>query len=150
MRYPWRMAVIVCALTALAETVVAAPAASGVAVAPASAVLTAKLSGSYLHASPTGSGTAKLTVTGSRVCWQFTFKGIDKPTVSGIHGTPPPPAGQRKTSIIPFVANFKASGCVQRNADRIKALLAGPSRFYVDIHSVKYPNGAIGGQLHKA
>ena len=116
----------------------------------ASVVLTAKLSGSYLHAAPRGSGTAKVTFSGTKVCWQFTYKGIGKTMESGIHKAPPPAAGQRKHSVLPFTIKTTHHGCAQANPAQVAAIAANPGRYYVDIHSVKYPKGAIGGRLQKA
>ena len=121
---------------------VAAPAGNAV-------VLTAKLSGRYLH-NPGGSGTARLTFTGNRVCWQFTYKGIGKRLESGIHKAPPPPAGQRKHSVLPFTAHTTRHGCVTALSAAVEAVLANPGAYYVDIHTAAYPKGAIGGRLHAA
>ena len=135
---------IAAALAALAVPSLAAS-------APAGVVLTATLSGLYVHTSAGGSGTAKITFRGSQVCWKLTFKGIDKPTAAGI-AKAPPPAGGPSPVFIPLTGLFNAagsSGCAPRSADKVKAVLANPGGFYVRIKTVKYPNAAIGGRLHK-
>jgi hypothetical protein len=145
-----RKGIVTCAV-ALAGVVVGAAHAN----APAShadvVTLKAKLTGTYVHAPATGSGTAVITVTGNRVCWKFTYKGIGTPTVSGIHHAPPPAAGRHKTAIIPFTANTTMhKGCTAAKAGPVKAVLADPSAYWVGIGTVgKYANAAaIGGPLH--
>ena len=96
---------------------------------------------------PAGKGTAKLTITGTKVCWKFTgIKGIDKVTASHIH------VGKAGTSgdvVVPFFAgSLKASGCVATKSAVVKAIEKNPKNYYVNIHTVKYPGGAIRGQLH--
>jgi hypothetical protein len=117
-------------------------------------VLTATLNGRYLHTTSPGSGTATITITATKVCWRFTFRGIDTPNVSGIHVAPPPAAGVHKTSVLPFTATTsKAPGCEPWNRwgaegpTWVKRILAAPSRFYVIIGTTRYPEGAIGGVL---
>jgi len=145
-----RKGIVTCAV-ALAGVVVGAAHAN----APAShadvVTLKAKLTGTYVHAPATGSGTAVITVTGNRVCWKFMYKGIGTPTVSGIHHAPPPAAGRHKTAIIPFTANTTMhKGCTAAKAGPVKAVLADPSAYWVGIGTVgKYANAAaIGGPLH--
>lgn len=127
------------------------------AAAPATAiVLKANLTGKYLGTTSTGSGTVTITFTVSKVCWKFTYRGLDKPGDSGIHIAPPPAAGKHKTSVFPFTANTSmAPGCVAANhwgpssAGWAQKVAADPGRFYVIIGTAKYPQGAIGGPLHR-
>ncbi len=42
---------------------------------------------------------------------------------------------------------FFASNCVQVDAATLEAILADPSAFYVNIHTVEFPSGAIEGTL---
>jgi hypothetical protein len=113
-------------------------------------VLKATLTGAYLHAGG-GSGTATITIAGKQVCWKFTYKGIDKPMDSGIHIVPPPAAGKHSRSILPFTASTStAPGCVAGRAAWISKILANPGGFYVHITTARYPNGAIGGKLHRS
>jgi hypothetical protein len=128
------------------------------AAAPANAVvLKADLTGKYLRTTSTGSGTATITITGGKVCWKFTYRGLDKPGDSGVHIAPPPAPGKHKTSVFPFTATTSmAPGCLAANhwgpssAGWAQKVAADPTRFYVIIGSVKYPQGAIGGALHRA
>jgi len=137
-----RAAILLAALLGLACPAFAGP--------TSDVVLTAKLTGKYLHASPTDSGTAKVTLKSSQVCWELTWKGIGAVQESGIHKAPPPPTGRRKHSILPFKAITTRKGCVSAPAAVIKTITVNPGSYYVDIHSTKYPKGAIGGRLRPA
>jgi len=136
----------------------AAQLAAGSGSAGSPVVLKALLSGPYLHTTATGAGTATITFSASKACWKFTYSGIDTPNISGIHVAPPPPAGYHKWSVFPFTATTSTKrgcealgrwgGSVSRSwAHRI---VANPSRYYVIIGTDRYPNGAIGGLLHRA
>jgi CHRD domain len=121
-----------------------------------SVVLTANLTGRYLHTTAHGTGTATITFTATQACWKFAYSGIDTPNISGIHVAPPPPAGYHKLSVFPFTASTSTKpGC--EKLDRWGApdaawapkIIANPSRFYVIIGTGRYPNGAIGGVLRR-
>ena len=138
----------------------AAPAQVGAAAAsPAassSVVLKANLTGPYLHTTAKGTGTATITFTAKKACWKFSYSGIDTPNVSGIHITPPPAAGVHKQSVFPFTAATSTTpGCEaldrwgRLGPEWAKKIVANPSRFYVIIGTNRYPNGAIGGVLHR-
>jgi hypothetical protein len=145
-----------------AATLVLAAAMVGLAAGDASAsthtpvVLKATLTGRYLHTTATGTGTATITFDAAKACWKFTYTGIDTPNISGIHIVPPPPAGYHKLSIFPFTATTSQKpGC--EKLDRwgpsgpswAKKIVADPTHFYVIIGTGRYPNGAIGGALHR-
>jgi len=94
-----------------------------------------------------GKGTAKITITGTKVCWKFTgIKGTDKVTASHIHAGK---AGKSGNVVVAFFAGpLKMTGCVASTSATVKAIAKNPAAFYVNIHTVKYPAGAIRGQLH--
>jgi hypothetical protein len=108
--------------------------------------LTTKLAGKneVPKGAPAGKGTATITISGGKVCWKFTFSGIDKPTASHIHKAA---AGAAGPVLVPLGAAFKAAGCTTAPASVIKGIVAHPSRYYVNIHTAKFPGGAIRGQL---
>ena len=134
-------------LAALAVLVMCVVPAAALATGSATTTLKANLLGTVEvpKGSPTGKGTATITITGSKVCWKFTFSGIDKPLASHIHKAP---AGKAGPIVVPFGGAFKASGCTTApSAGLAKAIAAHPSAYYVNIHTKKYPAGAIRGQL---
>jgi CHRD domain len=139
----------------IAAIALSAFAASGSADATSADVtlLTAKLTAKYVNAPATGFGTARITFTGDRVCWKFTYRGIGKPTISGIHKAPPPPAGKHKTALIPFVANTstKKQCLITPNHRAVELVTTNPGAYYVSIGtSGKWRFAAIGGVLHPA
>ena len=145
-----------------ASLVLAVAAASNLgaaAAAPASSVvLKATLTGRYLHTTAKGHGTATITFTATKACWKFSYSGIDTPNISGIHVAPPPPGGYHKLSVFPFTATTsRAPGCEKLGrwggpvgVAWAKKIVANPSRFYLIIGTGRYPNGAIGGVLHRS
>jgi len=98
--------------------------------------------------SPTGSGTAVLSLTPStgRVCFHLTWSKIDTPIASHIHKAPKGKAG---AVVVPLFSTppAKHSGCVSAAKSLVAAILKHPSDYYVNIHTKRYPNGAIRGQL---
>jgi len=95
---------------------------------------------------PEGEGTARITITGTKVCWKFTgVKGIAKVTASHIHIGK---AGTSGNVVVAFFAGpLKKTGCVASTAAVVKGIAKNPKGYYVNIHTLKYPAGAIRGQL---
>jgi hypothetical protein len=107
---------------------------------------------------PDGSGKAEFTfdVEQGTVCYEIEVKGIAEPV------EPAPGVG---SAHIHFLATggiavnlqadfqpdqsdeFKASGCVQVDSDLLQDILANPDQFYVNIHNVDFPGGALSGLL---
>ncbi len=98
-------------------------------------------------ASATGGGTAKVTVRGAKqqICWQFHLTGIPKPSVAHIHAAA---AGVSGPVLVPLGGAYAASGCTSNvPAPEITQIEAAPAKFYVNVHNMKFPNGAARGQL---
>jgi hypothetical protein len=140
----------------LAIALFAILAASAAAHRAGTVVLRATLTPRYLHSSSAGAGTATLTFTATRACWKFSYHGLDTVNVSGIHVAPAPADGSHTTSVLPFTATTSTKpGC--EPLDRwspqgpkwAQKILASPGKFYVIVGTAHYPNGAIGGQLHR-
>jgi hypothetical protein len=112
-------------------------------------VVSAKLRGTaeVPKGSPTGSGTAvvKLDTKTNKACWTLSVKGIDKALSAHVHKGPPGKAGP---VVIPLGARFSTKGCVLAPRKAILAVATNPGAYYVNVHTKKYLNGAIRGQLH--
>lgn len=95
---------------------------------------------------PNGSATAVITIkTSKQVCWAFTnLKNVTAPKVDHIHQGP---AGASGSIVIPLGTAYKPSGCVPASATVLSQIESKPSGFYVNIHNVAYPQGAVRGQL---
>jgi hypothetical protein len=97
---------------------------------------------------PNGSGKAVFTLNASKgsVCWKFSsLKGISKVTASHIHKGAKGKAGN---VVVPlFTGALKTKGCVKAAKSLITAIEKHPAGYYVNIHTAKYPAGAVRGAL---
>ena len=136
----------------LAAAILAVAFVPGLALAGASSmspVVSAKLLGkSESPKGPaTGSGIAVLHLNAAKgsVCWTFSkVKGIGTPQSAHIHKGA---AGASGAVVVPLGAAYKAKGCTKASKSTIGAIEEHPNSYYVNVHTKKYPNGAIRGQL---
>jgi CHRD domain-containing protein len=123
------------------------------AAAPVSGKVSAKLTGATevpKKGSPRGSGTAvvKLSTKTKKVCWTLRVKGLDKLLSAHIHQGAP---GEQGPVVVPLGSVFAATGCVEMpNRKAIQAILGRPRDYYVNVHTKRYADGAIRGQLKLA
>jgi CHRD domain len=98
--------------------------------------------------SPIGTGTFRYQLIPSRgqVCFSLTWSKIGTALSSHIHKAA---KGKSGSVVIPLsgVAPVAHSGCRNAAKSLINAIQAHPSRYYVNVHTAKYPSGAIRGQL---
>jgi hypothetical protein len=140
----------------LGAVIAAAATSSALASAAERTTLRATLTGRYLHTGSTGSGSAVITITSSRVCWKFSYRGIGTANDSGVHIAPPPVPAKHTHAVFPFTATTSTKpGCVAvtkwgpSGASWAAKIAANPSRYYVIIATKTYRYGAIGGVLHR-
>jgi serine/threonine-protein kinase len=93
------------------------------------------------------SGIADVTIDRTKVCWRFHLTGIEDPTFAHIHQGGPTVSGP---IIVPLGATYSSSGCRGASASTIAAILGNPAGYYVNVHSQKFPDGAMRGQLVQA
>jgi hypothetical protein len=138
--------------------IIAALAATLVLGAPASAAvkrLEANMSGSQESpaADPDGTGTAKLRLDRAekRVCFTIRVRRIDDVVAAHIHrGKRGVNGGIEVDLITQPMAGRRFTGCTRNVARRlIREIVRHPRRFYVNVHTVAYPGGAVRGQLHR-
>ena len=96
---------------------------------------------------PNGKGTARIKVEASKgeLCFRLSWSGIGTPTAAHIH------QGKRGVAgpvVIPiFGGTPKHSGCVKASKSLLGKINKNPGGYYVNIHNVKFPGGAIRAQL---
>ena len=101
---------------------------------------------------PNGSGSVTLTTKPniSQVCFTITMSGINLQAVAGhVHKAP-----RGQTNVVPVVDMFEnvnarstISQCRFADPQTIRELRTNPSAYYVQVHNLQYPEGAIRGQL---
>lgn len=101
-----------------------------------------------------GQGTAELNLSeaGKQACFSTNWKGL-KGQVTAFHLH----AASQGNEGPPFIhffdnqnfpgADGKASGCVPATADQIHAVIANPAKYYLNLHSTAFTDGALRGQL---
>jgi hypothetical protein len=110
--------------------------------------LGAKLSGKHEvpSGSPVGHGIVNLNLKAAsgQVCWKFEIVGLPRPASAHIHRAP---AGKAGPIVIALGGTYKAKGCTSAPKKTIEAIESNPNAYYVNVHTAKYPDGAIRGQL---
>jgi hypothetical protein len=139
--------------------VLAALAALLVTAAPASAKVkkletSMKGSNEMPAADPDGSGTAKLRLDAARkrVCFTIKVKNIDDVVAAHIHaGSKNVASGSIVVDLITAPADGPTfTGCTKHVSKKlIRKILKHPRNYYVNVHTMDFPGGAIRGQLHR-
>jgi hypothetical protein len=96
-------------------------------------------SGTFIGRSNPGQG---------RICWKLTVSAdLVDVTAAHIHYVSDSSIAVPLTLPDPFTGT--ATGCANAPRALVKQILMGPQNFYVNVHTVTYPSGAISGTLHK-
>ena len=96
----------------------------------------------------TGTATIRLRAGQGQVCYRINAANLPTPAVaSHIHRAA---AGAVGPVVVPLAtpnAAGQAAGCAAAPRTVVKAILAAPASFYVNVHTSGFPGGAIRGQL---
>jgi hypothetical protein len=134
-------------LTILLTTGALLPAAGAAATSKGGIELKATLTGKSeapKPGDPKGRGDAELKLAGTSVCWEIHVAGIGRPLAAHVHRGGPGKAGP---VVVPLGSAFREKGCVRTSAALARALAARSSAYYVNVHTKRYPGGALRGQL---
>jgi hypothetical protein len=99
---------------------------------------------------PDGRGSATLIIpTPTKLCFAILVTKIGTPNAAHIHEGAPGAAGPVVVALTPPSSGTAgaASGCVTAPRGVLSRIASRPARFYVNVHTARYPNGAIRGQL---
>jgi hypothetical protein len=96
-----------------------------------------------------GRGTFTARFDGRQLCYTMRFSGLDDPQAAHIH------RGSRRQNgaiVIDLRPRFTDTGararCVTVSSAALRrSIRNGPSSFYVNVHTERFPDGAIRGQL---
>jgi hypothetical protein len=101
-----------------------------------------------------GRGSATVSLKRDQICFTLSWRNIDAPTAAHIHVGPSDVAGPVVVGLLSVPAPGlgapvdSVGGCANAQPDLIAAIQSNPRNYYVNIHNVAFPAGAIRGQLH--
>jgi hypothetical protein len=98
---------------------------------------------------PNGRGSFTAIVDGNRLCYGLTNRNIEDPAAAHIHRGR---AGVAGDIVVPLEQPSSgdpgaSSDCVRVARSVSRAILENPNRYYVNVHTAGFPDGAIRGQL---
>ena len=101
---------------------------------------------------PQGTGVAKISISEEeeQACFTVRFSGIGKPFAAHIHKGLPGEAGDAVVTLWEKKKSSPAKGCVAVRSGLAEKIQNNPKRYYVNLHTEGYPDGAIRGQLKNA
>jgi CHRD domain len=141
---------IIAVAVALGAGAVVAVAGAGAKSSNAAPTYTVHLTGKQEvpKASPKGKGTFKyqLVTKSGLLCYSLTWSGIGTPTAAHVHKGPRGVEGA-VFIVLSGTAPVAHSGCVTATKSQLNAIKKNRKGYYVNVHTAKYPGGAIRGQL---
>jgi CHRD domain len=95
---------------------------------------------------PDGTGTATLRINAGlgELCWTITVSGVAPITAAHIHIAPVTAPGPIVVPLNPY-----SGGCTDVDRDLALAIIKNPDDYYVNVHNMPYPAGALRGQLSR-
>jgi hypothetical protein len=96
-----------------------------------------------------GGGSFTAVIKGRQLCYGIAVKNIDDPIAAHIH------RGRRNQNgpvLVPLIQPSDgdpgaSSGCTRISRVLVRAIRRHPGRYYVNVHTEDFPDGAIRGQL---
>jgi hypothetical protein len=125
---------------------------SGCATVPKAPLLCAALKGAGPGSDaldPEAGGSAQLEVGGASIRFHIqTSPDLGKVVATHLHQGAAGVNGPMAVELNPGFAGEVLDGWIPVESDLAARMLANPSQYYVKLHSLKFPGGAIRGQLH--
>ena len=98
-------------------------------------------------------GGATVVTTDTQLCFAVAVRGIDTPALMHVHRGRPNHNGPIEVTLVPPTSGDPgaSAGCVVvPNTLLLQEITKHPNRFYVNVHTSDFPDGALRGQLHRA
>ena len=93
----------------------------------------------------TGMATITIDMAAKNLCYDVSWsKEVGTPTAGHIHKGP---KGLNGPVVVPFDLPAKPKACVTVDDAILSQIASDPAGHYVNVHSEKYPSGAVRGQL---
>lgn len=95
-----------------------------------------------------GFATVKTKPGENRICYSLDAHRVRGVTMAHIHRGH---FGENGPPVLTLKAPYggESSGCKRASSSLIKEINRNPSRFYVNVHNMQFPNGAVRGQLRR-
>ena len=100
-----------------------------------------------------GQGGATVVTTDTQLCFAVAVRGIATPRAMHVHRGRPNQNGDIVVPLNPPPTSGDpgaSAGCVNVANTLLQEITKHPIRFYVNIHTSDFPDGAMRGQLHRA
>jgi CHRD domain len=97
-----------------------------------------------------GGGSFTAVIKGTELCYGLAVKDIENPTAAHIHRGGPNTAGDIVVPLdsLPTSGDPGSSaGCTDVSRRLVRQIRRNPRRFYVNVHTADFPEGAVRGQL---
>jgi len=95
----------------------------------------------------TGTATVRLRAGQGQVCYRLAADNLPAASASHIHRAAVGASGPVVVPLFTPNAAGNASGCIGASRAVVKAILARPGNYYVNVHNAEFAGGAIRGQL---
>jgi len=101
---------------------------------------------------PDGEGSFAFSAGGTSLCYAYLVKAIDTPVGAHIHKAK---AGKNGSIVLPLTPPDSGdpglqSECLQNQDEAlVEDIIEHPTKYYVNVHTEAYPDGAIRGQLQQ-
>ena len=124
--------------------------ATGCATAPLTPAYCADLKGAGSQSDaldPAATGSARLELGGASIRFHIRAANLGKCVATHLHQGGVGVNGPMAIELNPGFTGEALDGSIPVDSDLSARILANPSHFYVKLHSLKFPGGAIRGQL---